>query len=346
MDPMAAIRETFFQECDEQLGELETGLIAIENGDTDPETINAVFRAVHSIKGGAGAFRLDALVRFSHIFETVLDRIRNGQLAPTPAVLKTMLRSADVLADLVHAARNGESIDESAANSLSEDLHAWANASSNPAEEAKAEDDFGFQPMPISLSEPVPALSASFAITLKPAPELYLKGNETARLLRDLGRLGEIVVRCETAAIPLLTELDPLGSYTEWHVHIATTHDLSALQEVLDFVDGDCELTIREIGVEVHDAIEPELASAERDHPIEVTHPDEIAEEASLSPLPKAEPAKADPAKASSSQQATIRVDLERVDRLINLVGELVINQAMLSQRMLEAGRVEPAVHL
>ncbi len=132
MDPMAAIRETFFQECDEQLGELKTGLIAIENGDTDPETINAVFRAVHSIKGGAGAFRLDALVRFSHIFETVLDRIRNGQLAPTPAVLKTMLRSADVLADLVHAARNGESIDESAANSLSEDLHAWANASSNP----------------------------------------------------------------------------------------------------------------------------------------------------------------------------------------------------------------------
>src|SRR3954470_6004512 len=112
MDSMAAIRTTFFQECEEQLVELETGLIAIEQGDSDSERVNAVFRAVHSIKGGAGAFELTDLVRFAHVFETALDEVRNGRLAPDQHVLKLMLRAADVLADLVAAARDGATTDE------------------------------------------------------------------------------------------------------------------------------------------------------------------------------------------------------------------------------------------
>ena len=77
---MAAIKQTFFQECEEQLAELETGLLAIENGDHDLELVNAVFRAVHSIKGGAGAFSLDDLVHFAHIFENTLDLMRSNRL--------------------------------------------------------------------------------------------------------------------------------------------------------------------------------------------------------------------------------------------------------------------------
>ena len=99
MDPLDAIKDTFFQECEEQLAELESGLLAIEEGDHDPERINAVFRAVHSVKGGAGAFGLEPLVRFAHVFETALDQMRSGGLAPDDHVLKVMLRAADVLAD-------------------------------------------------------------------------------------------------------------------------------------------------------------------------------------------------------------------------------------------------------
>src|SRR5271165_4521245 len=111
MDNMDAIRETFFQECEEQLDELERGLLAMQEGSSDAETVNAVFRAVHSIKGGAGAFKLDALVRFAHSFETTLEMIRNGLLAPSPAVMRTMLRAADVLSDLVTEARGGGGVD-------------------------------------------------------------------------------------------------------------------------------------------------------------------------------------------------------------------------------------------
>ena len=101
MDTMAAIKQTFFQECEEQLAELEDGLLTIEREEGDVETINAVFRAVHSIKGGAGAFGLDALVRFAHTFETTLDGMRSGRIEITQQIIKLMLRSADVLSDLV-----------------------------------------------------------------------------------------------------------------------------------------------------------------------------------------------------------------------------------------------------
>src|SRR5215470_13894946 len=104
MDAMAAIKATFFQECEEQLSELEEGLRAIDEGRSNPETINAVFRAVHSIKGGAGAFKLKDLVHFAHAFETALDSLRSGRLVAAPDVRRLMLRSADFLADLVNAA--------------------------------------------------------------------------------------------------------------------------------------------------------------------------------------------------------------------------------------------------
>jgi HPt (histidine-containing phosphotransfer) domain-containing protein len=108
---MNEIKEIFFQECEEQLAELESGLLAINDGDTDLETVNAVFRAVHSIKGGAGAFGLDDLVAFAHVFETTLDCVRSDKIETSPELLKVMLKSADVLADLTAAARDGSSLD-------------------------------------------------------------------------------------------------------------------------------------------------------------------------------------------------------------------------------------------
>jgi len=107
MDHMLAIRDTFFQECDELLATLETGLATMEEGDTSSETVNAVFRAVHSIKGGAGAFKLHDLVTFAHAFETTLDRVRSGTLIPNHDVLKLMLRAVDALSDIVSASRMG-----------------------------------------------------------------------------------------------------------------------------------------------------------------------------------------------------------------------------------------------
>jgi two-component system, chemotaxis family, sensor kinase CheA len=179
MDPMAAIKQTFFQECEEQLAELEAGLLAMESGDNDPETVNAVFRAVHSVKGGAGAFSLEDLVRFAHVFETALDHVRAGRLEATPDLLKVLLRAADVLADLVRAARDGGSVDESRSQKLADELRAL-----NPGDAAEPEDDLSgieFQPVLIDFDlgdEPPPPPDANvFTINFKPKPSLYAKAN-------------------------------------------------------------------------------------------------------------------------------------------------------------------------
>ena len=105
MTAQASIRDMFFEESEELLEALAEGLAKMNSGTHDDETVNAVFRAVHSIKGGAGAFKLTALVSFAHRFETVLDEMRGHRIPLNPANLQTLQRSADHLTDLVEDAR-------------------------------------------------------------------------------------------------------------------------------------------------------------------------------------------------------------------------------------------------
>jgi two-component system chemotaxis sensor kinase CheA len=359
MDPMAAIKQTFFQECEEQLAELETGLLAMESGDHDPETVNAVFRAVHSVKGGAGAFSLEDLVRFAHVFETALDHVRAGRLEATPDLLKVLLRAADVLADLVRAARDGGSVDESRSQKLADELRAL-----NPGNAAEPEDDLSgieFQPVLIDFDfgdEPPPPPDENvFIINFKPKPSLYAKANETALILRELAELGTVETACDISDLPLLSELDPEGAYLSWMIRLTTTKDEDAVRDVFDFVSWDCDFEITNEdaassgGAGIDDELAALLASVQAPQAEILAAAAPQIEAAPAAPLSVAKhdlaepaaPAAAAPATKSTDAEskgapATIRVDLDRVDRLIDLVGELVINQAMLAQRVTEAG--------
>ncbi|MET0257766.1 MAG: Hpt domain-containing protein, partial [Methylobacterium sp.] len=124
MSALDEIRVVFFQECDEQLQELEDGLTAMSEGQTDDDTVNRVFRAVHSIKGGAGAFDLTKLVKFAHVFETVLDEVRSHRLEAGDVVMPVMLRSADHLRDMVAAGRDGAEGDLARSKELIDELEA------------------------------------------------------------------------------------------------------------------------------------------------------------------------------------------------------------------------------
>ena len=359
MDAMQAIRETFFQECEEQLGELETGLLSMQEGAADSETVNAVFRAVHSIKGGAGAFKLDKLVKFAHVFETTLDKIRNGAMEPSPPVMKSMLRAADVLADLVTISRDGGAFDDARSNELIGELNAHcedkAPAAAAPAPEPKTEEEaeenpfaaLGWEPVTISLEPDI----NEYVINFKPKPELYAKGNEATRLMRELSRLGSLTVQCEIADVPLLANLEPEQSYLAWHATLRTEQDIDSVRAIFEFVDDDCQLDVEKVEPDISaPPLEPvaeveEAQEAQEAAPVEtaVLAVEEQRAVAEAAPLAAASKAEAKPDAAASAAQNTIRVDLDRVDRLINLVGELVINQAMLTQRVLEAGAVKNA---
>lgn len=403
---MNEIKEIFFQECEEQLAELESGLLKLNDGDRDPETVNAVFRAVHSIKGGAGAFGLDDLVAFAHVFETTLDCVRSNKLEPGPEVLKTMLKSADVLADLTAASRDGGTVDPSRTSVLVKELEALANgqvpaptaeapapapkpvaaAAPKPAAAAPT-DESGFQPVPFSFDDfggeevEAPAMEIPLCdVVFKPRAELYSKGNEATLLLRDLSRIGEMSIYCDMEALPPLDQMDPEGAYFFWKIAIRTEKGEEGVRSVFEFAEWDCDLEVKVHEVASDGAEDEDLPmqpvpfdlSALDDSDEDHDHHDDMgdhhhedvaaaieaakvasavvsmaavtqaaapAAQAAARPAAAAAAAAAPPATADSSGSAganqTIRVDLDRVDRLINLVGELVINQAMLSQSVI-----------
>ena len=379
MDPLAAIKVTFFQECEEQLGELESGLLAMQTGSAEPDTVHAVFRAVHSIKGGAGAFGLDDLVRFSHGFETVLDEVRSDRIPASAAVVAALLTSADVLADLVRAARDGVEVEPARVLAAAVQLEQLCPGATPPIEADQADDDFGFQPMALDFTpfadEPEPAAEAPavpvYTVVFKPHAALYANANETGLILRELARLGEAEIGLDDRALPTLDALVPEAAYLSWTIRLATEAGEDAIREVFEWVDGDCDLTITVeaeagTGAEEGEDIAALLARLETEVAAAASPPPQVA---APEPEPSAAPvavqgvavqdiavqgvavqgvapavaAPGHPANDSAPAGATIRVDLERVDKLIDLVGELVIHQAVLSQRATENGLAKSA---
>jgi len=345
MDAFESIKVTFFQECDEQLAELENGLMALEAGDGDGEVINAVFRAVHSVKGGAGAFGYEDLVKFAHTFETALDLMRSGKLAIDADAVRVMLRASDVLADLVHAARDGGSVDQERCDTLAEELTLLASGESKPAamlEPEEEEDSFGFTPLQIALDD-TPAPSGRWRIKFKPHQALYAKGNDPLFLLREVARLGECEIEMDADGVPSLDALDPDGSYLSWTVYLDGEKAESDIRDIFDFVESDCDLVIDREGAAPKPVVEivPPVAATPAVAAPRAVAPARAEPEHRDEAEPGKAAASAGGASASAPPAATIRVDLERVDRLIDLVGELVINQAMLAQRVGETGAVE-----
>ena len=345
---MAAIKQTFFQECEEQLSDLEGGLLQIADGNTDAELVNAVFRSVHSIKGGAAAFGFDDLVEFVHIFETTLDLLRQNALEPTPAVTKTLLRAADVLSDLVLAVREGRPATGPEVAAIHAELAALSGSSAQTEDVAPSGegDEFGFTPIAISLDaifDDAGAAASSYIIHFKPSSSLYGKANEAIRLLRQLAELGSMQVACDDSELPFLSELDPEGAYLSWTIHLATNASELHIRKIFEFVEWDCSLDVMLDLPSPVDGEEPEASIAapqeENQQPIAPAVACE-AEQSGRKPVeaPAAKKTTQNEYAGAAAPQASIRVDLDKVDRLINLVGELVINQAVLSQRVSEAG--------
>jgi two-component system chemotaxis sensor kinase CheA len=388
MDAFEAIKATFFQECDELLADLESKLMLLEQGQTDLETINAVFRAVHSVKGGAGAFGLEALVRFAHVFETLMDELRGGRKPCDTVTIKTLLRASDVLADHIQAAQGlAPPVDEERSAGLVHELELLTHGGEAPPVVEEDEDDFGFTPMAFdaALDEPLADLGGSgeieaaaseaqtgWRVLFKPHSRMYGSANEAGLLLRELGRVGPTTVSVDAENLPTLDILVAEEGYLTWTIDLTAEVDEKVVREVFDFVEADCDLTVSPLGgapalefEEEPPAVLPAsddldvaalLAKAAGAAPPEAPAPAPAPVAAAPEPAPAPAPAPVPPPVAAAPAPTTapvppaqvaapvapapvtIRVDLDRVDRLINVVGELVIQQAMLSQRVLESG--------
>jgi two-component system chemotaxis sensor kinase CheA len=298
--PLAQFRKTYFEECAELLDALQSHLDQLANGAGDDETLHAIFRSVHSIKGGAVAFGFSRLVSFSHVFESLLDAMREQKVAATPDVVQILLRASDALTDIVAAARNEQPVpDDFGVDIVAAMEDALAGASEPGPAKAPAAATGG-------------SLQVSgerrYRITFTPHTEMLQKANEPLLLIRQLRRLGGLGVEVDSSRVPPLDQIEPEAAYLKWVFTLDTGAPQSAIHEVFEFVEDDCDLEIQHT--------EPEASGSP------------VVADAGAAVVAVA----AKLLEASAPPQS-IRVDVDKVDRLVNLVGELVITQAMLTEQ-------------
>ncbi|MGD9810440.1 MAG: chemotaxis protein CheA [Sphingobium sp.] len=413
------ILNIFFLECEEALALAEEGLMACRAGTADAETVNGIFRAVHSIKGGAGAFSFTLLQAFTHKFETVLSYVRDGDLPLGDALNTLMLRAFDVLADHVSALRGeGDTPDDAAISEQLEDVAGRVSAGKPAFDEAEAvasvdgdegtedatrpADDLGLdfdldglmgdlsvseeeaaafeaaaaeversidaaaqqanmqeeEASSVSSAEPTVQPGDDDGAGIEPGWHISLRfhdgalanGSEPLLMLRELEELGGFCLAVDASALPALDGLDVEKAYLGWKFYVPGAVAKSAIEEIFDFIGGDCDLRIEKLNESVaRDAVAvslPEIPVGTIGSPATVGE-ECVATAEAEKPQPAepvVQPVEEKPVQAAMSARnassigQTVRVDLVKLDKLIDTVGELVIAQAMMAQRLASHG--------
>jgi len=228
-DPFAQFRKTYFEECAELLDALQSNLDLLSNGGGDDETLHAIFRCVHSIKGGAGAFGFTALVEFSHVFESLLDAMREHKIAATPDVKRLLLRANDALGDIVSAVRADQSMPADFGSDIVAAMQELLTGDSEPVA----------PPVQVGSAAKSVELSSErlYRIVFTPHNEMLQKANEPLLLIRQLRKLGGLTVEADVSRMPTLEAMEPEAAYLSWTFSLETGAPQTAVHEVFEFVE-------------------------------------------------------------------------------------------------------------
>ena len=291
----------FFEESREGLQAMEAGLLRLESAEPDLDTINVVFRAAHSIKGGAATFGFRAVTDLTHLLETLLEEARAGSRRLDGSSIDALLEAVDVLGGLLQVAEHGGEADGAALNRVQAKLQALLDHAAAPLQAEAA---------------PVESAPDKWRIGFTPEPSLFMSGNDPLRIFRDLAEHGELEATVDDARLPPFSELDPFEAHLAWDLMLPGSVPRDAIEDAFAWVDDQCKLEVEAVRPEA-----PPLAPPAAD--------------------PSSPAAGTDPVRHAEAD-SSIRVAVNKVDALINLVGELVITQAMLTQR---AEGLDPVAH-
>ncbi|MHB8912821.1 MAG: chemotaxis protein CheA [Lysobacter sp.] len=299
----------FFEESREGLDAMESGLLALESGSSDAETINVIFRAAHSIKGGAATFGFAAVTDLTHLLETLLDEARSGRRTLDSTAIGVLLVAVDVLRALLAACEHGSAVDHAALAQVRAGLDRLLAGAAGAA------------PIALATTEVAAAAPAGdWCIGFKPAPSMFMSGNDPLRILRELASHGELGVTCLDEKLPAFGQMDPFEAYLAWDLTLPGDVPRTTIDEAFAWVEGECELSIEACSAEPAD---------DSAHPFRLPVASTAGSEQGEAPADIATPS----GRRASDADNSIRVAIAKVDALINLVGELVITQAMLQQR-------------
>ena len=316
--------DTFRQEASELLEQLEQGLLDLEHNPGDADLINSAFRALHTIKGSGAMFGFAEVAEFVHEFETAFDRVRKGLSVPTPALIAVALAAKDHVHNLIEQPGSGSERGEAILAELR--IAVTGHAVAVPAEPAT--------PSPAAASAVAPAADR-WRIRFTLPADCMLYGTNPLLLLDEIAGLGPCEISALTDAVPELASFDPEVTYLGWQVDLTAPDPRSAIDDVFMFLRDGMELSITPLA-EAFAAMPAAVPAPETPAP---------APAAAASPAPEAPPAKpvATPESGSAAREArqpakadaagaSLRVDAERLDQLMDRVGELVIAQSRLNQ--------------
>lgn len=312
MDPT----EVFRQEASELFEVLEGALLDLGQRPDDRELVDSAFRALHTIKGSGAMFGFDKVASFTHEFETAFDRVRKGEIKPTQELISVALAAKDYIRALIE---DPQSTDDIIGEAILDDLKRFVSSDQPAAPAAE-----------IAKAPPLASVEskqAGWHLYLEFASHILRNGSNPLDLLEDLCKLGPCFVVPVTDGIPFLDEMEPEDCYLKWDVKLHAACDKDAIDDVFMFVSDEMKLTLSPLEHVEPPAPMPLFQLLDEEPVAEIPAP---PDEAAAPPVAKAEP-KAE-AKRDDRGIATVRVQAERLDELMDRVGELVIAQARLTQ--------------
>ena len=353
---LSQFHQVFFEESVEGLDIMEAGLLDLQPGSEDLESINSIFRAAHSIKGGAGTFGFPSLADFTHVLETLLDELREGKREVTKEAIDLFLQAVDCLREMIVALQQGQETDAERANELKVAFELMLNEDGSEGDSAAASETAASDDAPAQTAE---IKVQTWTIYFKPENDVLRTGNEPLRMFRELTDLGDITVEAIEKDLPAFASLHPEECYLAWNIQLTGDATKEQIEEVFEWVVDDSELTIEPADADatpVPDKKDDKTAdSAAEKVPEQVTNAsvdDEIKTDAvaasnveAIAPVASSSVASTSAPKkdaVATTKQAkssglggeatSIRVSIDKVDTLINMVGELVITQSMLGE--------------
>jgi len=323
---MAEIAQLFIEESLEGLDIMESGLLNLDLGAADPETMNSIFRAAHSIKGGGATFGFTEVSEFAHHVETLLDEMRQGQRAVTSEGVDLLLQSVDCIHDMVAGLGSG-TVDTARATELEVQLeNMMRNNESVALAEEVSDDNANAAPVDDAISD----TSSGWNIDFKPQPGILKSCNDPLRMFRELRELGKLDVQSNGAEDLEFNHFDREECHLSWRLRLHGAVTREQVEEVFAWVSDECELILEPLAAnspaDRSDAAQPDRAQPSIHAP---------AADASTANGADANGASAKStvkATAAGQETGSIRVNIKKVDALVNLVGDLVITQSMLSR--------------
>jgi len=301
---------TFFAESLDGLSSMEANLLRLEQGERERELLDTIFRAIHSIKGASGTFGFLEIAKFTHILETLLDEIRTGSREPDSHLIDILLESVDCVRHMLANAEREVPVETGCVATLEKKIAA-------------------LEVVPVATKhEPQRAIQASgehhYRIRFYPAENFFMGGNDPISLFRMLETMGNLKIEIDLSRLPKFDTLDPERCYFAWQLDLITEATREQVEEVFDWVIDECELSLEEevLAAPLSAAIEHGAASSHDTHAVKSPSTEEQRQ-------PDRRQVERIPGEVFT---ANIHVSTGKVDRLINMVGELVITQSILNQ--------------